>query len=289
MLLLVGTTRLARKPVMIYAASARPLTSSLGRLLARASVGLTNLVTVREAEAVDRLRSLGTRKPIHLFTDPVVTLEPVDEARVATILSEEGIEVDSEPLVAICPRFFVPDPSYRVHHFEEFPREAVENYHQVLAQAADWLASVGRVVFVPFNTESPDDDREGIHRVQDLMDSADQCHVIDRQYGPREICGVLKQCELVLAVRLHAAIMASSVLTPMVAVAYGPKTEGFMRCVGQGANVMRLEALRKQDLLLTLDRVWNNRLAIRQELAIRMEGIRDLAVRNAETAASLIE
>ncbi len=288
MLLLVGTTRLAGKPVMTYAVSARPFNSTLGRLLARASLGLVNLVTVREPQAVGRLRSLGARKPIYLFTDPAVTLEPLDDADVRKILSKEGVEVGNQPLVAICPHFLSPDHSYRIHHYEEFSKEAIEQYHQVLAQAADWLTNRGQVLFVPLNTESPDDDCQTIDLVCDSMAHSDRCHVIRRQYGPREIAGIFKQCEFVLAVRLHAAVLASSVFTPTVAISYGPKVEGYMKLVKQEANILHLETLEKEHVLSLLDSAWYNRQNIRQALTVTMDEMHRLAVSNAKMAASLI-
>lgn len=289
MLLLVSTTRLAGNPVMAYAVSARPFHSILGRLLAWANLNLMNLITVREPQAADCLRCLGAPEPVHLFTDPALTLVPVDDSEARAILEGVGIIPSDEPLIAICPHFFSSDHAYRVHHYERFSEAQIECYHETLAQAADWLSNQGQVLFVPLNTESPDDDRETIDLVRDRMVHRARCHVIGQRHGPRQIAGIFKQCEFVLAVRLHAAVLASSVLTPTVAISYGPKVNGYMKRVGQEANVLHFETLEKEEVLAMLDSAWHNRHNIRQALALTMNEMYRLAVSNAEMAAALIE
>jgi len=243
-----------------------------------------NVITVREPQALDRLRNLGAREPIHLFTDPAVTLEPLPDDESRAVLSSEGVEPDG-PLVAICPHFFSTDHPYRVHHYERFSRETVDRYHQALAQAADWLANRGRVLFVPLNTESPDDDRETICEARRLMSHGNKCFAVERQLGPREITGILKLCDLVLATRLHAAVCATSVLTPTVAISYGPKVEGYMARIGQEKLVAHFESLEASQLIDILADCWRSRISVQQDLAIQMTKMRELAVLNSEMAA----
>ena len=47
------------------------------------------------------------------------------------------------------------------------------------------------------------------------------------------IIGMMKRMRLVVSMRLHTLIFASSVGVPLVAVSYDPKVTGFMRYIGQ--------------------------------------------------------
>jgi polysaccharide pyruvyl transferase WcaK-like protein len=288
MFLLISTTRLAGRPVMAYAVSARPIKSILGKLIAKINLSLVNAISVREPLSKSILQDLGIKKDINLFTDPAVTLQPIENHLAAKILTDQFSDSIREPLIAICPHFFTPDNHYYIHHYEKFEKSVIENYHRSIAKAADRLSEKGQILFIPLNTEEPDDDRVTIKQIIELMANKNRCFTFENQYGPRELIGILNQCELLLAVRLHAAVLGSSASTPVVAISYGPKVEGFMKQINQSEYVLKFDTLSEEDLTCRLLHVWDNRKCIRKDLERSLDSIRNLAERNVDMAISQI-
>ncbi len=232
MLVFVMTARLGGNPVITYAISVRPIESFVGKTLSKIIFTMVNRITIREPNAKELINTLGIDKNIVLYTDPAVTLKPSSDEDVLTILKSEGIEMDKRPLFAVCPHFFSPNHSYHVHHYERFSKKSIDQYHHVLSEAIRWLNRLGPVILLPFNTEYPDDDCDTFDEIRQRLGSEGQIYYVSRQYGPSSLAGILKKCELAITVRLHAAVLATSVGTPVVAISYGPKVNGYMRRIG---------------------------------------------------------
>ncbi|WP_051471557.1 polysaccharide pyruvyl transferase family protein [Patulibacter minatonensis] len=66
---------------------------------------------------------------------------------------------------------------------------------------------------------------------------------------PREAASHLSRCEVLVAHKLHAAILAAAVDVPAIALEYRPKCRDFQESVDRGGFVMRTDAL-DADLLL---------------------------------------
>ncbi len=287
MLVFVLAARIGNHPVMTYAVSARPIKSKLVRLIARLSLCLINCVTVREPNAIRLLTGLGAHGPVRLYVDPAITLQPRTSDILDNILGHAGLQETPKPLIGICPHFFSSDHPYTLDHYEKFSSELVHNYHNVLAKAADWLSKQGTVIFIPFNTEYPDNDLDAIQMITGLMKTDSNFHVISRQFGPDVISALLNRCELVLAVRLHSAVLSSSVCTPVVAVSYGPKVAGYMNRIGLGNNSIELAELTYTALIDLLNETWSHRQSIKRTLIKVVPELQELAMQNAQVASML--
>jgi len=285
MLLLVLTTRLAGKPVMTYAISVRPIRSVFGRLVTKLILKMIRTVTVREPLASQSLINLGVKNPA-VFIDPAITISPVDPKLVDSYLSGIGLDL-SAPIFAICPHIFQPSFGYHIHHYEKFTDSQIDKHHHLLAKGAEYLSSHGQVLFVPFNTENPDDDRLTNNLIQSIMSTGESSFQIQDQLSPQFISGILNRCELVLAVRFHAAVLASAMKTPLVAISYGPKIKGYMEHIGLGKYVKEFTDLDEDGFLSILSDVNNHRDKIRGILTQNMPKMVELAEDNAELVKNL--
>lgn len=279
MLLLVITTRLAGKPVMTYAVSVRPIKSRLSRAIITVILKMVNKVTVREPLARESMLAFGGEAP-EVFIDPAVTISPTQPQIVETYLERLGVDL-SKPLFAICPHIFQPAYGYHIHHYEKFSHEAIDRHHHLLARSADYLSANGQALFVPFNTENPDDDRITNRLVKSLMVEERQTFQIQEQLSPQFIAGILRRCELAIAVRFHAAVLASAMHTPLVAISYGPKIEGYMHHIGLGNYVMRFDDQDESKFLAMVAQAWERRKVIREILNVNMPKMVTLAGDNA--------
>jgi polysaccharide pyruvyl transferase WcaK-like protein len=279
MLLLVITTRLAGKPVMTYAVSVRPITSRLSRAIIKVILKMVNKVTVREPLARESMLALGVEN-LEVFIDPAVTISPLQPQIVEPYLENVGADL-SKPLFAICPHIFQPAYGYHVHHYENFSNEAIDRHHHLLAKSADYLSASGQVLFVPFNTENPDDDRITNRLIQSLMVGGKPTFQIQEQLSPQFIAGILRCCDLVISVRFHAAVLASAMHTPLVAISYGPKIEGYMNHIGLGDYVMRFDDQDEEKFLAMVAELSQNLASIRDIFDQTIPQMVELAGRNA--------
>ncbi len=229
--------------LVVYGASAQQLHKPSARWFTRRIMNMADLITVREPVTKRQLERLGVRSAIHCTADPAITLTPCAPARVDEIFRAEGLDEGEGPVFAICPHFFSNIDPYRVHHYEKFADHHLERQQNVLAAAADHLTQHGRVVFLPMNTDPPDSDVDVQRDIQRRLEKPERVTVIETQYRPREIAGILARCKLVIGVRLHSLILAAAVHTPVIAINYAPKVEGFMALIDETEHSLPLQQL----------------------------------------------
>lgn len=95
---------LLSKPVVIWAESIGPFRTRLTKPVARFVLNRVSLITVREEISKNYLEEIGINKsPVYLTADPAFLLKPASAERIKKIFSEEGIDENAKPLIAICP------------------------------------------------------------------------------------------------------------------------------------------------------------------------------------------
>jgi polysaccharide pyruvyl transferase WcaK-like protein len=70
-------------------------------------------------------------------------------------------------------------------------------------------------------------------RVQKGIDRKDRFSMMEREYPPDELKGLLSQLDLLIAMRLHTLLIASDQGIPMIAFDYAPKLRSFMSSIGR--------------------------------------------------------
>ena len=94
--------------------------------------------------------------------------------------------------------------------------------------------SGGTLLFVPFE-KSPwteDDDFALASRVRRRLARADRAAILSGLLAPQDTASLLAGCDLVLAMRLHAAIFALAGGVPTVAIGYDPKVGALLAKAG---------------------------------------------------------
>ncbi|MEE9159237.1 MAG: polysaccharide pyruvyl transferase family protein [Gammaproteobacteria bacterium] len=291
-LLLVTVARLSGVHVMTYAISARPIRDPVSRLLCRWILRSIPLITVREASSISIIKELlgDPSRHIELYTDPVVTFR-CPKAPLSAMLGEivQKVSSGTTDLVAICPHVFSATNSYHVHHYEKFPPEAIDNYYTVLAKVCDRMSERARLLFLPMNAEDPDNDIVAIRSIQERMQHGQNSIAVTEEITPDQILTLLRSCRLVVGTRLHSLVFASVTRTPMIAISYGPKVEGFMGTLGLETHTLSFDGLDADALWTAIDRVWNQSDQIRSHLAQRMTELEILAAANADRAVTLVD
>ena len=207
-------------PTMTWSVGVDPLAFEASSRCVAETLGRVDVVTVRDAESAERLWDVGVRR------DVVVTADPVP-AYVAPQRRAPAPQTDG-PLVAVALRhWFVTSDS------AEDPA-AFDQTLTALASAFDTVhARTGaRFTFVPFRSVPGDDDRLVGARVAARMATGAGAVVDDPAPSVDETVRRLRDADAVVAMRLHAAVVASTLGVPTVGLSYAPKVRSFMGAVG---------------------------------------------------------
>jgi polysaccharide pyruvyl transferase CsaB len=217
---LVKQAKGAGKKVFLLGQGVGPLTRWMGKRMAAAAFNAADVVAVRDSTSAVLLKELGVRRPAKITADPAFLL-PKPELRPG-----ESFEVAGMRAVGLAPR--------RV-------------------KGVDVVGLFGEVAKLLF--------AEGIMPMFIAMDRNEDPTLIEEiasKHGgkmpdlkkldtPRQVQDRMARMDAVLALRLHAGILAATVGVPPMMVSYDPKVDAFAKQLGlgsatklQGANAASL-------------------------------------------------
>ncbi len=204
----IAVARLAGCPALIYAQGVGPLSSSLSRLVTQKAFALAGAITVRDQRSAELVQSWGL--PAERTADPVWCLppSPLPQAVEAALPAGAGAR-EGAPLVGLSLR---PAASFTDAH-----RAAME---QALLAG---LPGETRLVLLPLQGSL---DRPLLARVRDCWQAAGRVAVMidpNALSMPSQWITLLSRLDLLVSMRLHAAIMALRSAVPCLGLAYDPK------------------------------------------------------------------
>ncbi len=265
------------KPLALVGLGVGPLASPPARRMVRGVCEASAFLSVRDAASRDLLIASGVEaERIAVSADAAFALAPgPTRRRAGDLLREMGVEPSASspstspspsPIVAVALRPWTlgGDP---------------DRWESEVAGALDRLIEKtgGRLLFVPLQRSSrADEDDAGVAaRVRGRLGrtAAARSAALPAPLSPSETLGLIASCDLVLAMRLHAAVFAAAGAVPPVGLGYDPKVRSLFE---------RLDLL---PLLEPLESLSGWSLQARMESALEAgEGLR---ARIAETAATL--
>ena len=100
------------------------------------------------------------------------------------------------------------------------------------------------------------------------IEQCDRVRLISNvKYSFAELAGVFSRAQVHVGMRTHSLILASSVVTPVVGIIATPKNRGYMRSIKQDDRMVEFDVLTPEFLADRVVTTWENRQAIREELA----------------------
>ncbi|SNS09438.1 polysaccharide pyruvyl transferase CsaB [Anaerovirgula multivorans] len=225
------------KRVMFYGNGFGPITRYSNKKLVKYIINQVDVITVRDYQSKEYMQSLGIKKDIVVTADIAFGLEDISEEKVETILQKEAIET-TKKWVGISVREW----------------KGQTHYKEVVAKTADYLMSRNYgVVFIPMQFPS---DIDTSREIAAMMKGTPK--IIESQYSPREIIGMISRLDLLLGMRLHSLIFAAIAEVPMVGLEYDAKIKNFLKLVNQknGGIVEKIDIIH---LWSTIDAVIEHR------------------------------
>jgi polysaccharide pyruvyl transferase CsaB len=256
---------LYRKRLMLYSVGVGPLSSAHGSKLTRTAAQAAHAITVRDSGSKTLLEGMGIPAArIRVTADPAVAFRPTGTLGPSSDLRR--------PILGVAARYW----GIGVHP-DLLERE--------LAGACDLFLerTGGTVVLVPF--QQPSGDRENdaatAARILERMRNRERA-VLAGAATPDEVYGWLKDCGIVLGMRLHALIFAASAGVPTVSLNYDPTIAETVQRLGAGHIAMDLKDCTAPTLVSQLIQAVGRRLELPPDL-------RNAATHNTSIALSLLD
>lgn len=208
---LIRMAQFARRPTMVYAQGIGPLTRKISQQITCGALQHkgTKVLTVRDPESKALLEKIGVRREIEITADPVWALTPSEESEAhQSTFPDDGSR-----------RWMV---SLRSWLDSTTPDSEAVLLHAIREAASRENATLR------FLTMQPERDRALIESLGVLPEE-----ILDtKEMPPRAVMRLTKECDLMIAMRLHALIFAAAQGVPCLAVSYDPKVSSLAKMMG---------------------------------------------------------
>lgn len=236
--------------VMLYGSGIGPVTRPGNRRLAGRIINrYVDAITLREEQSLRTLRDLGVTKPeITVAADPVLALDGVSETETDALFDRFGLQKDL-PYFCLCVRSW----------------HGMEQKQALFAAAAEYARErYGLTPLLLCLNPKQDETVAETVRAQLSGESA----IVSETLPPPALIGLLGRMRMVMAMRLHALIFASSSAVPLSGVSYDPKVASFFEYIGQPNYIDYPDLARPEQLYTLIDTAMQaDRDALRREIA----------------------
>ena len=255
--------------VQMYGCGIGPVTRESHRKLAADVLNANvDVITLREPDSFEELRSMGVTKPEILLTaDPALTLRSASEDETDSILLRAGIPPHGK---YIC---------FALRRWRGFEEKA-----PLFGTAAKYAYETYGLTPVFVAVEKHLDPGAGQLAAQGL----DVPHYFLNDAGSAgTIIGALSRMTVVVSMRLHALIFAAGQGIPLAGVVYDPKVSSFLRYIGQDLFT-DLEDLTEEALRTMIDQAVQ-RAEHPEEQAAAVRQLQEMEQKNVSIAKRLLE
>ena len=280
--------RTFRKPIIMSGMMIGPFNNWFDKWLARFALNRVNVITLRDKSSLPVLERIGITKPIIMATaDDAILLPCASRREVATILSNEGVNLD-RTLIGI--NVFSRGLAYDLN----VPHTRMRKALSLLAKALDCLISKhnAEIVFIPTSYHAEADDRMAAVSLKKLMIHNDKLHVIKDEYDEQTIKGIIRQMDLVIGYRYHFIIFAATSLVPSIGIYvdsyYERKLNDIFNIIGLGEYVVDIQNADFQKIISMIERALHEKELIRKKLSPKVEELGKLSLTSVNFARRLL-
>ena len=254
---------------MLYANGIGPINKKTNRHLATKILNKVDVITLRDDKSDEELKSMGVTKPqITITADPAFTLNYTEDFSGKYFTSMAGVP-DGRKLCVVSIR----DWKKSAHDFEKIMAEFCDNMvekHNIYP------------LFVPMQYPA---DLEISRNVMKKMKNTS--YAINRELSVPEMFSVLSSAEVVVGMRLHSLIYATTLGIPAMALVYDPKVSAFMESLNQ-PDWINVETMNALDATSIFTRIINELKERKEKLHLTNKILKETAEKNALFAIELL-
>lgn len=272
---LVPLARLLGCKMVCYSTGIGPFQNKISRLFAKWTINGCDLVMMRERDSENLTKEIGVTQPVELTGDAAF-INPVSDDKVAvSIMRELGLDPE-KPAMAINATAYLDtwlNPNERLSDPKGLLKTIAEGVKRAQEQAKDKFQPL-IVCTHPMDEAT----------CRELAAMCDGKVLTNSTYLSHDIQAVIRRCGILVGMRFHSIVLASSVETPVVGLIYAPKVRGYLKLLQCEEYSLELASLNPEYLGKKLAEAWN----ARKELQERQRPIIGDLKEGAEHAADLL-
>jgi len=292
-----------RKPVVIYGNGISQATSQiwiwrlhtrrLWRILARYLLASVDLITVRDEGTLRYYKDISRGKvPIYLTADPAILLSPASQKRVKQIMSEEKIDRNKGLLVGVVMTREVLSEVFKDELNPDIRyKKSVKEIAKVLDELIEEFNST--ILFIPHSVEPYRyrDDRIVAEDIYNAMVNKHAARLINKEYSPEELKGLIGQLNLLISARVHAVISALSMRVPSCVItrSWDRRAHNIIgKMMKQEKWIYNVENLNADKLFALITDLLGASSKIRKDLPFIVNSVREKALLNGRLLKALL-
>jgi polysaccharide pyruvyl transferase CsaB len=250
-------------PVVVYAVSVGPLENPATRKRLLGCLEHADVVTVRDTQSRTLLERIGVKREVVVTADPALLMEP--EPLPPAAFEREGLDKHHHTLIGMSVR----EVGAAAPDLDE------EHYHQLLADAADYMIYRYDAEMLFFPMERRVLDLQQSHAVIAKMARADRASVLKREYSAGEVLSLVGRLDFAIGMRLHFLIFSALCGVPFVPLSYAGKVAGFLE--NFDIDVPPVQHTQAGQLLARIDRSWDERRQFKRRINKYLPAMRERA------------
>ena len=246
----LDAVRALGRPFALYTQSVGPFRRAETRRRLAAVFADARLTVLRDERSAGEVRALAPGARLAVRADAAFGL-----AEPEVLAAAPGRRMPEAPHVVVSVREWP-------HFARETAAAGMARYAEAVGAAATHAVRVwgGRVTFLSTCQGTPGyryDDAAVARRIADALpaDVRDGVAVREASLSPQALVAAFGQADLVVATRMHAAILALCAGTPVIPIAYERKTADLFQGLGRPDWVADIDAVTPASLVARLDRV----------------------------------
>lgn len=254
---------------MLYANGIGPITTKTDRKLTAKILNKVDIITLRDDKSDEELKNLGVTKPEIIITaDPAFTIN-VDETLTGQYFIKRAGVPDGTKVCAVSIRSW---------------KNSAGDFSAVMAKLCDYMVEKYGIypLFVPMQYPLDMDIAKEV-----MAQMKNEAYLINRNLTVAEMFSVLSGAEVLIGMRLHSLIYATTLEIPAMALVYDPKISAFMESLSQ-PYMVDVENITYESARKTFDTLMQGLSEHKEKLHSANALLKRKAEENAEYAIKLL-
>lgn len=270
-------------PIFPYNVSLGPVSTDVGRKALQKILDGSPYVSIRDLQSRELLENNNFHyHEIIEGADCAINTRPPSKERVDEICQKEQLFTNPNGTLGFNINAYI--DAWLQSGDSKLDRDSFLNK---LAEALDEVitALTVDVLFVVTQVMDEKVNRELISRLKNKEKVKMVCNA---QYTFEEIAGVLSRCGLHAGMRTHSLILASSGFCPIINLNCYPKSQGFVKTIGQGDWTIEVQSLEKDTLVNMIKEAWVKREELKEDIRAHVAVEQEKALRAVSYVGQLL-